>query len=292
MRRLAITGYLAVAASTLLAGCSSALFSLANAPTHFSGVQRTSDIAYGSQPRQQLDVYTPAHAAHLPVVIFWYGGGWTTGDRKSYRFVATALAQQGFVTVLPDYRLYPAVRFPTFLEDSARAVAWVQQHAGEFGGDPQRIVLMGHSAGAHIATFLAFNHTFVANAGAHPEWLRGVIGLSGPYALDPNTDVLRTIFASPYTAADWRPVNFVDASSPPTLLLHGLDDDVVAPGHAEKLRDALRSAGIEVRANFFASRSHADTVAAFAWLARSRVPVLEQSATFIRHVTTSALPAH
>ena len=111
--------------------------------------------------------------------------------------------------MLPDYRLYPQVKFPLFIDDGALAVAWVQQHAQEFGGDPHRIVLMGHSAGGHEAAFLAYDRQLLQKAGAHPEWIVGLVGLSGPYALEPNSKMLNTIFASPYTEADWQPVRFV-----------------------------------------------------------------------------------
>ena len=128
--------------ASLLTGCSDALFSIANVPTHFSSVRTQTDIAYGEQARQRLDIYAPPQAERLPVVIFWYGGAWTEGTKDNYRFVGTALAESGFVAVLPDYRLYPTASFPAFVEDGARAVAWVERHAETFGGDHTRIVLM------------------------------------------------------------------------------------------------------------------------------------------------------
>lgn len=164
---LAILGAILILAC--VSGCASLTFLAANAPTAFSHVDRHVNLAYGAEPRQQLDVYEPQMAAKQPVVIFWYGGSWQKGNKSNYRFVGNALAKLGFVAVLPDYRLYPQVKFPLFDEDGAQAVAWVEQHAQEFGGDPKRIVLMGHSAGGHTAAFLAFNHAFWNDSGRVPK---------------------------------------------------------------------------------------------------------------------------
>ncbi|HEV7716283.1 MAG TPA: alpha/beta hydrolase, partial [Steroidobacteraceae bacterium] len=271
-------GVAALAAVT--SACSSITFAAANLPTLFGHYERTTGIAYGTDPRQRLDVYVPkASGMGRPVVIFWYGGSWQMGDRSSYRFVGAALAERGFVTVLPDYRLYPQVKFPAFMDDGASAVAWVQQHASEFGGDPHRIVLMGHSAGAYMAAFLA-------KAGADPNGIIGLVGLSGPYALAPNSRVLNTIFAKPYAEADWQPVRFVTREAPPTFLAHGLDDTVVAVAHTESLRDALRADGVRVETHLYPGRSHADTAAGLSIPARKRVPVLEQTVQFIESVVT------
>lgn len=273
------------ALALLVAGCRSGVFLLANAPTFFGAYDRHSDLAYGQAGRQRLDVYSPRNARNRPVVIFWYGGSWTQGSKANYRFVGAALAERGFVAVLPDYTLYPAVRFPAFCEDGALALAWVEEHAREFGADPHRIVLMGHSAGAHIAAFLAFNHAFVEKAGAQPEAIVGLVGLSGPYVLRPDTDVLHATFAPPYTEADWQPIRFVDAHSPPTLLLHGLDDKEVAPKQTVELHDALVANNVRVQMHLYPHGRHADTVAPFALLARGRSPAYEDTVAFIESVT-------
>jgi acetyl esterase/lipase len=128
-----------------------------------------------------------------------------------------------------------------FLDDGALAVAWVQKHAQAFGGDPQRIVLMGHSAGGHEAALLAYDQRFLQQAGARPDWIVGLVALSGPYALAPDTKVLNAIFASPYTEVDWQPIRFVTPRAPPTLLVHGTADGVVSIRHAERLRDVLQA---------------------------------------------------
>ena len=272
-------------------GCSGAGFFVANAPTVFGSFQRAKDLAYGSGPRQGLDVYYQSNTRDRPVVIFWYGGSWTQGEKSRYKFVGAALAERGFVAVLPNYRLYPEVKFPEFIADGAHAVAWAERHAREFGGDPHKIVLMGHSAGAHMAAFLALNAAALTQGGAEPHDIVGLVGLSGPYALDPNSDTLRTIFAAPYALSDWQPVRFVSPHSPPTLLIHGQDDKIVAIAHAEKLRDALRQQGVRVETDFYAGKGHSDTVASFSLAARKRTPALERSVAFIESVTGKSGPS-
>ena len=281
-----LLGSLAVVAVVLLmAGCRSSEFLIANVPAAFGGIDRHLDLAYGGDVRQRLDVYAPRQAVNLPVVIFWYGGSWTQGSKADYRFVGTTLAERGFVAVLPDYRLYPQVTFPLFDEDGARAVAWVEQHAREFGGDPRHIVLMGHSAGGHTAAFLAFNHAFLQRFGADPESISGLIGLSGTYELVPDTDTLRAAFPLPFTLCDWQPIRFVDEHAPPTLLLHGLEDTEVLPQEALDLRDALLRAHVRVELHLYPHRRHGDTVAPFALIARWRTPAVEDTVKFIRSVT-------
>jgi acetyl esterase/lipase len=315
-RAVTRAGILTLAASS--SACTSVSMFIANVPASFGPHTRTADIAYGTEKRQKLDVYVPTESGAAtatstaddsaaarpatvaragggasrgrPVVIFWYGGSWQDGSKSEYRFVGAALAERGFVTVLPDYRLYPKVKFPEFLDDAAKAVAWVQQHAQEFGGDPQQIVLMGHSAGAHIAAFMALRPDYLTRAGAKPEWIVGLVGLAGPYAMAPNTRALRTIFGRPYKAADYQPVRFVTRQAPPTFLAHGLDDHLVSFHQTEALRDALRRNDVRVQTELYPDRGHADMVGAFSIPARHRAPVLDDTVKFIESVT-SVTPA-
>jgi acetyl esterase/lipase len=270
-----------------LAGCTSLDFWVANAPLPFGSFSRLRNIAYGDAPRQRLDVFSPKNARGRPIVVFFYGGSWTTGQKSNYAFVGAALAARGYVTVIPDYRLYPEVRFPAFVEDGAKAVAWVEQHAAEFGGDPRKIVLMGHSAGAHTAALLALNDAYLERAGVNPRSIVGLIGLSGPYALVPDSDTLHAIFAKPYTADDWQPVRFASRESPPTLLLHGMADREVYVSNTEELRDALSAHGAQVETHLYPHRGHADTVASFTLVARWRTPALEQTVAFLKRITGS-----
>lgn len=275
---------LAASASLLLAGCRATEFFVANAPNSLSPLEHHLDIPYGADPRQRLDIIAPHHGENLPVVIFWYGGSWISGAKSEYRFVGDALAQQGIVTVVADYRLYPQVTFPLFEQDGAKAIAWVEQHVRDYRGDPTHIILMGHSAGGHTAAFLAFNHEFLRQSGADPKDIVGLIGLSGTYAFVPDSDVLRAAFPPPYSNADWQPIRFVDSHAPPTLLLHGLADKEVLPQEAIELRDALVRVHVPVQLKLFTHRGHADTVASFALVTRWRTPALEECVAFIRAV--------
>jgi acetyl esterase/lipase len=267
-------------------GCTAIAFGIANTATLFGKYERSVNHPYGTA-RQKLDVYAPPRAADCPVVIFWYGGGWTSGHKGNYRFVGAALAQRGFVAVLPDYRLYPEVKFPAFIDDGAEAIAWVQKHAREYGGDPRRIVFMGHSAGAHEAALLAYDRKRLVAAGIDAGSVVGLVGLSGPYALEPNSDLLNTIFAKPFTPADWQPVRFVSPQSPPTFLAHGEADTTVSIEHSRKLRDALQASHVRVETRFYPGKGHADTVAALSVPARSRLPVLDQATKFMHEVAGS-----
>lgn len=271
-------------ASLITAGCRSTEFFIANAPNSLSRVERHLNIPYGTDPRQRLDIVAPKHGENLPVVIFWYGGSWIEGAKSEYRFVGDALAKRGIVAVVADYRLFPQVTFPLFDLDGANAIAWVEQNIGHYRGNPAHIILMGHSAGGHTAAFLAFNHKFLQQAGADPKDIIGLIGLSGTYAFEPDSDVLRAAFPPPYSSADWQPIRYVDSQAPPTLLLHGLDDKEVSPQEAIELRDALERVKVPVRLKLFAHRGHGDTVASFSLIARWREPALQESVAFIREV--------
>jgi acetyl esterase/lipase len=278
-RRQLLRGLALLGGGAALAGCSDLAFTLANLPARSGRFTRRADLAYGQDPRQQLDVYAPTAARDAPVIVFWYGGAWTRGNRADYSFVGAALADAGFVTVLADYRLYPQVKFPQFLQDGAAAVQWVGAHAADYGGDPRRLFLAGHSAGAHLAAMLAVQPRWLERAGADPRAIRGLIGLSGPYALAPNSAVLNAIFAAPFVPADWQPAGLVTAQAPPALLLHGGDDEVVWPVQAEQMAAALRAAGVAVDLEIYAGRGHADTVAALSWAGRA--PVLAAIQRFV-----------
>jgi acetyl esterase/lipase len=266
-----------------LGGCTSLAFTAANVPAAFSDVERIAGVAYGQDPRQRLDVYRPPRGAGnaRPVIVFFYGGAWDSGARGPYRFVGTALAELGFVTVVADYRLYPQVRFPEFIDDGARAVAWVAQHAAEFGADGQRIVLAGHSAGAHMAAMLALANEPLPRAGVVRERIVGLIGLSGPYDLKPDTAELNTIFARPYGPADWQVVARVASPVPPALLLHGADDKRVWPGASELLATRLREAGGRGTLRQYPRGDHSCPLAAFSLPARRRAPALDDIRAFL-----------
>ncbi len=265
-----------------LAGCSATSLLNALAPT--DGLEVARDIAYGPLPRQQLDVYRPREAGPpRPVVVFFYGGSWETGSRDAYLFVGEALTSRGFVAVLPDYRVYPEVRFPTFLEDAAGAVAWAKRHAAEFGGDPRRGFVMGHSAGAHLAAMVALDPQWLAAETLAPSALAGFIGLAGPYDFLPlKRETLKTIFAPEATIARTQPINFVTAAAPPALLVTGQADSEVSPGNSLRLAAKLREKGVAVTELRYASLNHYTLIGALSVPLRGREPVLDDIERFVR----------
>ena len=268
-------------ACAALAGCSP--FSFLNAVAPGKGFSRQADIAYGPLPRQKLDVYVPDAAVKrpYPVVVFFYGGGWESGKRENYRFVGAALASRGVVTMVADYRLFPEVVFPAFVEDGALAVRWAQDHAAESGGDPKRLFLMGHSAGAQIAAMLALNKQYLQAAGADPHLIAGLIGLSGPYDFLPlKSATLKKIFGDPAPRAT-QPIDFVTADAPPTLLINGSDDTTVDPGNSRRLSAALKSVGRPVEHRVYAGVGHVRVVAGFSPALARGVPVTDDVMRFI-----------
>jgi acetyl esterase/lipase len=243
------------------------------------------DIAYGSGPRRRLDVYRPkASAAPGPVIVFFYGGTWQMGEKAAYAFVGKALAASGFVAVVPDYRLYPEVRYPDFLSDCAAAVRWTRDNAARLSGDPRKLFLMGHSAGAYNAVSLALDERWLAEAGidARRE-IAGVIGVSGPYDFLPLQDeTLKIIFGPEATRRQTQPVEYVDGQEAPLLLLHGLKDTTVYPRNTERLADKVRSRGGRVDTRFYPSLNHTAAIGAVAAPLRFLAPVLADVASFVR----------
>lgn len=267
-----------------LGGCSPV--GLLNALTPQASFTRTAGIAYGEDPRQKLDVYVPRHPLDdAPVVLFFYGGSWNSGEREDYTFVGEALASQGIVAVIADYRLYPQVRYPLFLEDGALAVAWARTHISTFSGNPQRLYLMGHSSGAYNAAMLALDSRWLAAVGMSTRDLSGWIGLAGPYDFLPieNPDV-RPVFFWPDSPPQSQPINQVRRGAPPALLIAATEDELVNPtrntgGLAKKLREAQ----VPVQDLYYSRPGHVTLVAALSRPLRHLAPVLEQVVGFIKH---------
>jgi acetyl esterase/lipase len=241
-------------------------------------------IAYGAHPRQLLDVYQPVRfAGAAPVVVFFYGGNWNSGERASYRFVGEALASQGFVGVIPDYRLYPEVRFPDFLADCAAAVRWTAGHIEGRGGDARRIFLMGHSAGAYNAAMLALDSQYLEAVRVARSSIRAWIGLAGPYDFLPlQGRIARAVFGYPDTSVLTQPIHFASRGDPPALLVTGSDDRTVDPGNTARLAERLRASGVAVTERVYPGVSHVRLVGALASPLRSLVPVLDDVAAFVR----------
>ena len=240
------------------------------------------DIAYGELDRQTLDIYTPRSSVEAsPVVVFFYGGGWRKGARKNYEFVASSLTEAGYAVVIPDYRVFPDVVFPAFVEDGAQAVAWVLNNAGQHNVDPERVFLMGHSAGAHIAALLSLDQRYLAMHGVEHGSIRALIGLSGPYDFLPiESGYLLDVFPEENRAAS-QPINFATAAAPPTLLIHGEDDDIVDPANSESLAARLAQQGVDVSMRLYDDAGHARIAVALAPALDFMGDTLEDSRRFL-----------
>ncbi|MDY0830915.1 alpha/beta hydrolase [Pseudomonas sp. SED1] len=273
---------LTLAIAALLAACSP--IKVLNALTPTSTFTKTSSIAYGDDPRQKLDIYRPVTALpNAPVVVFFYGGSWNSGSKDDYGFVGEALASRGIMVVIADYRLYPQVRYPAFLQDGAQAVAWAHQHSAEYGGDPSKLYVMGHSSGGYNAAMLALDPQWLAGVGLSPSIFKGWIGLAGPYDFLPieNRDV-RPVFFYPDSPPDSQPINHVSHDAPPSLLIASVDDNLVNPKrNTGGLANKLRAAGVPVEAFYFAKTSHATLVASMSRPLRWLAPVLDRVTAFI-----------
>ncbi|MDN5937253.1 MAG: alpha/beta hydrolase [Salinisphaera sp.] len=276
------------AAAMLLTGCSGQ--AVINTLTPTWGYRLHADIAYGEQPRQKLDVYVPDDAvAGAPVVVFFYGGRWSEGQKEHYKFVGEALTSRGYITAIPDYRLYPQVTFPAFVEDGARAIAWMHAHISEYGGDPNKLFVMGHSAGAHIAAMLATDARYLAAVGGGPAWLAGMIGLAGPYDFLPITAAdLKIIFGPKSAWPASQPVHFVDGDEPPMLLLHGKADTTVSPKNSIALARAVEQTGGRAKLILYPGVGHIRLIATMAFLLRWLAPPqLDDLDAFVQAIVTA-----
>jgi acetyl esterase/lipase len=272
LRRFCVAGLLA-AALLGLAGCQSLYFRTLNA----GATPPAQSIEYASG--RWLDVYRPTSGgAASPMVLFLYGGRWRSGQREDYAFVGEALAAAGVLALVADYRGFPDVRFPGFVEDAAQAVAWARAHATAHGGDPTRLFLAGHSAGAHIAALLATDPRYLAKVGMQPRQLAGVIGIAGPYDFLPLTDPdLIAVFGAERDWPQSQPINFVDGDEPPFLLLHGSGDRLVWLRNSERMAARLEAAGSEVELRRYHGVGHIRILASlrFERLAPARADLLD-----------------
>jgi len=240
--------------------------------------------AYGVGPRQRLDVYAPRGAkGQAPVAVFFYGGSWDSGRRQDYNWVGRALASRGFVTIVADYRIYPEVRYPGFLEDGAQAVKWASDNARRYGGDPDRIVLAGHSAGAYNAVMLGLDGRYLKAVGVDPTHVKAVAGLAGPYDFLPFTDpIAKRIFGDAADPPATQPLAHVTKNSPAAFLATGDADTMVYPRNTTALARRLREAGVPVEERHYPRVDHVRILLALSRPLRGGAPVLDEMSAFLR----------
>ena len=255
---------------------------LLNTLTSGSGYVRASNLVFDDATGLKTDVYTPTGAANAPVVVFFFGGRWSEGDKYLYEFVGAALAKQGFVAGVPNYRLYPQVKFPAFVDDAAKATRWAHANAARYGGDPNRLFVMGHSAGAYLAAMLAVDERYLKAVGGSRTWLKGMIGLAGPYDFLPfGEDDLKDMFGPPERYPDSQPINYVDGKNAPMLLMHGEDDESVYPKNTRNLANKIRAAGGPVETVFYPKLSHSWIVATLSTTLQKQSDVMPYTKDFV-----------
>lgn len=276
---------LTLAAALPIAGCSQLEAFNALTPKDAGGRLAEKDVAYGPGARQRLDLYVPLTAPETPapLLVFFYGGSWNSGDKAPYSWVGRALAAQGFPVAVPDYRLVPEHRFPAFLEDGAAAVAKARDLAPRHGGDPDRIVPIGHSAGAWLAIMLALDAARLEAAGVPERAIAAGVGLAGPYDFLP-LDKPSTIeaFGRWPRPQETQPIAFARADAPPLLLATGTEDETVLPRHTNALADRLTSLGAVAERKLYPGVDHIEIVLGLSRPFRGKPPVLADTVDFVR----------
>ncbi len=231
-----------------------------------------------------LDVWAPADANKpaSPVLIFYYGGGWAHGTRNGYEFVGKAFAAKGFVVVIPDYRKVPQVRFPAFVEDGAAAIKWTRDNIAKYGGDPARITLSGHSAGAHIAMMLTLDPHYLAAQDVDPKIVRATVGMSGPYDFYPfdSTRSINAMMAWP-KPQETQPIHYASKAAPPIMVMTGTADDTVKPRNAILLAKRLDELGTVVQFKAYEGLGHEDVAISLSKVFRGKAAVLEDASAFL-----------
>ncbi|MBU6235721.1 MAG: alpha/beta hydrolase [Alphaproteobacteria bacterium] len=281
-----VRGIFLLAMACLLAGCLKLSFAAANLPALFSNTKTAKDIFYGSAPLQKLDIYTPkTDGPPRDVIVFLYGGRWETGNREDYRFVGETFVDRGFVVVIPDYRKFPSVRFPVFVEDAAQSLAWVHDNIARYGGNPARIHILGHSAGAHIGSLLVADRHYLKALGKDADTVvKSFAGLAGPYSFTPDEPDLQAIFAPPENYAAMQADTFINGREAPMLLLYGSADTLVKRSNLDKMVAAINAKGGHVETKIYDGVDHMWIVGALTWLGHNKPDVAADVARFFGSV--------
>lgn len=280
--RRSLRALLAAGATLLLSCCSP--FAAINLLVPAEGYSVHRDLAYGTGDRRKLDIYVPdGLKAPAPVILFFYGGSWESGAKSDYKAFGQAFASKGIVTVVADYRLYPQVKYPAFVEDGAQALVYVHNRIAAYGGDPGRLFVAGHSAGAYNAVMLAAEPDFVRAAGGDPAWIHGVIGISGPYDFLPLTasDLIDMFHGANNQEA--MPINHVNGPRPPALLVTGDGDSTVGPGNTVRMAARLQAHGGQVTQIHYPGVGHIGIILSLVPGFRGRTTLRQDILDFIQH---------
>lgn len=280
----ALFSFLIIVTSILfLFSCSpTTLVNIVSPSNHYD---KKTDITYGKYERQKLDIYIPNYSEeehkNSTVIVFFHGGGWDSGNKNKYKFVASRLTLEGYTVVIPNYRIYPDVVFPAFIEDAALALAWLKNNQNNYSINTSKVYVMGHSAGAHIASLLTADKRYLENAGISDTYISGFIGIAGPYNFLPLTsNKLKKIFPEE-TRTNSQPINFVDGTEVPYLLLHGTDDKTVWPRNSKTLAEKILSKNGSVTLQLYENISHVGIISPFIPGFKNSAPTVQDIITFI-----------
>lgn len=288
MKKIKILATMVVVSVLWLTGCSTTALYAINQTVPSDTYRKTSDVYFDATTNLALDIYQPTSNyngtnKNRPVLVFFYGGAWESGSKDEYTFVGEAFAAKGYVVVIPDYRKWPQVVSPAFMKDAAKATAWVQNNIASYGGNPTNIFLSGHSAGAHLASMITVDEKYLSNVGVGRANIRGFIGLAGPYDFDPGYDEKsKQFFGPPSNYPNVIPINFVDGSEPPMLLLQGGSDEVVWPDNANNMSNRIVAKGGNVRVKIYPDIGHSRIIVAISDTLRNIAPVVADMDAFIQ----------
>ena len=254
-------------------------------------VRRIEDLPFGGAARQALDVYMAPRAGRAaPVVVFLYGGRWKYGSKDDYVLIGNAFVRQGWVTVVPDYRQYPKVLFPAWVEDAAAAIRWTTDNIGRYGGDPRRIIVVGHSAGGHTSALLALDGDYLRDAGVPAETIRGFVSIAGPVDTSWTAPDVQRLMGPSEGWPRTYPATHVDGDAPPLLLMHGTSDDVVFAASSERLAERIHRSGGCAQVRLYRGLGHIDIAVALGIPGIGVQPVLEDLARFVRDPDAATCP--
>lgn len=286
--------WLLILSPLVFSGCVQLGTGLANIPADFSKNKVITNIVYGDKPWQKLDIYTPEHhkGQKLPVVVFFYGGRWTDGNKSMYKFVGDKFADNQFIAVIADYSKYPHVKFPTFIQDAAKAIAWTDDHIEQYDGNRNELFVAGHSSGAHIGALVCADKRYLAAEGKSTQIIKGFAGLAGPYDFVPDEPDLKAMFGPPANYPQMQVPTFIDGTEPPMLLLWGASDKIVGKQNMDLLATKIREKGGVVETEVFPDMGHIGIMANLTWLSSNQPSVMQTMVTFFKSLETQNKLAH